>query len=1431
MVNLRALQNEFAEASLVASNREEGIQGEVCLTGGSPGQLLLQSVVENDVIPSSKVSSGNCVQMVQREGIGGKDNRGHEESYWSENRRNNLALVITQEEDPKPISWVDPKAQILEVFVNHIISTSRALGLTYSGSEDELINLFRVAEGRELDQRMLSDPSSLEGIKKMLRELAKLKSDVNYDGSNSRIPKSSNRKSSRRGGPRGPVALQSVGEPILVTYTGIYGPTVRNDKVHLWEELAVVRNKWGHPWCLGGDFNEVRWVEERMGCRRSNQSMSEFSEFIARHELIDIPLSRAKFTWSRNSRKSRIDRFLFCSEWASIFPLSYQKALIHSVSDHCPLLLDPRLDSWGPSPFRFDLAWLEIPKMEELMGEWWVSHKVEGAADFVIGEKLRAVKKKLKEWNSNRLGERSERTVWLLDRIRAISFADEEGNALEEELLELGRYKEEHRCLLLQDEISWRQKSRALWLKEGDKNTAYFHSIASARRRTNHIAALEVGGVPSFSREAITKEIVDFFRLLYSSEVFVRPVLDDVHFKVLDENSRLALERPFSEEEVEVGVFSMDRNKAPGPDGFCMAFFQSCWEYVKGDIFKFFKDFYEGMELDRGTGASFIALLPKIKSAVKVSDFRPISLVGCLYKVLSKVLGDRLKVVLPMIISTNQCAFVSQQQILDCSLVANETVDWLVKTGSAGVVCKLDMEKAYDRVEWHCLDHFLGKMGFGNRWRGWIKSCLSSAWFSILINGSPKGFFRSSRGLRQGDPLSPFLFVIVAEALSLLMEKGKSVGLVKGIQCGQNRVEVSHLQFADDTLLFSSPQTSKILNLKAVLRCYEIVTGQRSNFSKSCMYTVNVGEEEAKNLANLMGCLLDRFPSSYLGLPLGGGRQKIGSWAPIVERIERRLDTWKRNLVSKGGRLTLIKAVLPNIPIYHLSLFKCPISIAKRIELIQRRFPWGGSKETRSFSLVSWEDVCKPVLGGGLGIRKIKQVNAALMGKWLWRYGEEQSQLWAKVIRGKYGSDVGNWRSLNRFNKTGVTLWRDILRLSPCFDRGIRYRVYSGDRISFWNMVWCSIIPLKELFPDLYVVAVDKQALVNECFEIRDKKVIWKPLFRRNFFDRELLSLVSLLQVLEGNDISSTEVDKRLWVWDSSGQFSGKEYDHSQSLRYVYRRGGIGGSSIYSLQSSSRGLGKSTVEIWYRVGIPFQSEGSFEGWVFIPWRKKGKVLWSISLLATMWVLWSERNNRIFVGRANSTYYLYIKAIALSISWARSLPMFKFVSAFDMWAGWKVVCNSQVPVPRISQKWANPPVGFSKLNFDGSSLGNPGPAGIGGVVMNSDGEVVQAYSGPIGVADSNEAEVRAAYQGILLLGSERVANTIVEGDSLNVIRWLKGSAVPPWRFLHFFDEIKDITVGRSVAFQNVRRAANEVADKLAKAGAVKQSLELYDFLPP
>ncbi|XP_077252502.1 uncharacterized protein LOC143891884 [Tasmannia lanceolata] len=169
-------------------------------------------------------------------------------------------------------------------------------------------------------------------------------------------------------------------------YSGVYGPCSREAKLEFWEELGRVRSFCQFPWCVGGDFNEIRAVEERIWCSRVSQNMQLFIDFIAENELIDLPMSGRAFTWARGESRSRIDRFFISSEWMEMVPDVFQKALLHSVSDHCPILLDPSWESWGPSPFRFDIAWLEISKMEETLGEWWGLRSFEGPADVVIGK-------------------------------------------------------------------------------------------------------------------------------------------------------------------------------------------------------------------------------------------------------------------------------------------------------------------------------------------------------------------------------------------------------------------------------------------------------------------------------------------------------------------------------------------------------------------------------------------------------------------------------------------------------------------------------------------------------------------------------------------------------------------------------------------------------------------------------------------------------------------------------------------------------------------------------------------------------------------------------------------------------------------------------------------------------------------------------------
>ncbi len=303
------------------------------------------------------------------------------------------------------------------------------------------------------------------------------------------------------------------------------------------------------------------------------------------------------------------------------------------------------------------------------------------------------------------------------------------------------------------------------------------------------------------------------------------------------------------------------------------------------------QEFHEHCQFERSLNATFVALIPKKHGADEIKDFRPISLVGGMYKIIAKLLANRLSFVLGKIISSSQNAFVKGRQILDSVLVANECLDSRLKADIPGVLCKLDLQKAYDHVNWAFLLYLLRRCGFSEKWRRWISFCISSVRFSILVNGSLCGFFQSSRGIRQGDPLSPMLFVIIMEAFSRMIDKAIGAGLISGFDVSRKDHDpllISHLLFTDDTLIFYEADPNHILHLRSILIWFEATSRLNVNLGKSEL--VQVGEVPfIEELADILGCKTSTLPMTYLGLPLGTKYKSKDIWFPIVEKMERRL--------------------------------------------------------------------------------------------------------------------------------------------------------------------------------------------------------------------------------------------------------------------------------------------------------------------------------------------------------------------------------------------------------------------------------------------------------------------------------------------------------------------------------------------------------------
>jgi len=758
--------------------------------------------------------------------------------------------------------------------------------------------------------------------------------------------------------------------------TGFYGHPETARRPEAWALLRHLSLLSPMPWLCLGDFNEILSNGEKLsGPPRPYSQMASFQRALEDSGLNDLGFCGPQFTWC-NDRSGedfnceRLDRVLANHQWSQFFNVVNVEVLPRHCSDHNPLLVTLSRSQdikWQKSRlFRFKAGWVKHKDHKELIKQAWGFYQNHPNKWKVLQSKLHGCRKTLQVWVRKQKPDTAVQVQNKLAELQALQAQDPPALSEEE-----APVKAALNDLLAEEELKWKQRAKVSWLREGDRNTKYFHMCANQRKRKNQIVEIkDKQGNHCSSQRDIEQAFIHYFQELFlaGDAVDVEPSVEALECKVTPEmNQKLLAE--FTVEEITKALNQMAPTKAPGPDGFSACFYQRNWSTIHGEVCKAILHFLNFGVLDEHINSTYIALVPKIGSPVSVTDFRPISLCNVIYKLISKVLANHLKSILPDIISYTQSAFIPGRLITDNIIAAYETLHSMQnrmwhKTGFMGL--KLDMSKAYDRVEWKFLETAMQRMGFASRWIELIMACVTSVSYSVLVNGNPVGCFKPSRGLRQSDPISPYLFLLCAETLSSLLFKAENKGFITGVPTSPRGPRLSHLFFADDSLLFCKANLVEWRRLIKILGVYEAGLGQKLNLQKtSLFFSRNTTLARKEEIVRLSGISEASRLDTYLGVPAWIGKNKGQAFKEIVERVRKKLSDWKVKYLSQAGKEILLKAVVQAIPTYAMSVFQLPNSLCLELNRMMQNFWWGHMEKSSKIHWCNWEKLGKSKATGG----------------------------------------------------------------------------------------------------------------------------------------------------------------------------------------------------------------------------------------------------------------------------------------------------------------------------------------------------------------------------------------------------------------------------------------------------------------------------------
>ncbi|KAG7572302.1 Endonuclease/exonuclease/phosphatase superfamily [Arabidopsis suecica] len=1220
--------------------------------------------------------------------------------------------------------------------------------------------------------------------------------------------------------------------------TCIYGEPVQAERGDLWERLTRMGQNRTFPWMLTGDFNELVDPTEKIGGPvRKDSSCVEFRQMLISCGLWEVKHSGYQFSWygNRNDElvQCRLDRTVANQAWMEMFPQAKATYLQKICSDHSPLVNSLVGEQWKKwAGFKYDKRWIKREGFKDMISQFWSQQSATG--DNRMMAKIASCRKEISRWKR---ATRPNSAIRLQELQFKIDAATKKVPFNKKELASLKRELNQE---YINEEQFWKDKSRITWMNNGDRNTKYFHAATKNRRAQNRIQKLIDDDGREWTADVDLGRVAEvYFKRLFASE--------DVGYEIeeleilepsVTEQMNSTLLAPVTKEEVKVATFSINPYKCPGPDGMNGFLYQQFWDNMGDQLTGMVQTFFNTGILEEDMNKTNICLIPKKLKAEKMVDFRPISLCNIVYKVIGKLLASRLKKILPSLISESQEAFVQGRLISDNILIAHELLHALSSSNKCSeefIAIKTDISKAYDRVEWPFLEKAMQSLGFADEWIQLIMACVKSVKYQVLINGAPYGEIIPTRGLRQGDPLSPYLFVICTEMLVKMLQRAEQKGLITGLKVARGAPPISHLLFADDSMFYCKEKDEELNQIIRIIEEYSLASGQRVNYQKSSIHFGKHIPEERRSVVKMkLGIDQEGGDGIYLGLPESFQGSKVSTLRYIKERLGKKVNGWQSNFLSPGGKEVLLKAVAMALPTYTMTCFKLPKTVCQQIESTMADFWWKNKHEGRGMHWKAWSKLSQPKAVGGLGFKDIEAFNVALLGKQLWRMITKKESLMAKIFKSRYFSKSD---PLNApLGSRPSYAWKSIHEAQVLIKEGIRAVVGNGRSINIWKDPWVSSKPAQPIqtlnwIPSGSRPVVSSLQSVSDLVNVNGRE--WNQELLNMAYTEEIKG--KILEIRPGAEIQRINTlgttANQIWKTDAPPKI------HHFLWRCLSNSLSVAGNLSYRHLAKDKSCIRCPSCTETVNHLLFKCSFARLTWAISPVPAPPEVEWSDSLYKNLhhvlfcrkdqsqekdtstllpwilWRLWKNRNGLVFQGKEFSAPQVVNKAKEDEEEWqARKDPQ-------------PLKENKRQQGNQIA-KWKPPPQNWVKCNVDGTWTADAPNCGVGWVTRDHRGKVLWMGQRALPrVQTVLETELEALRWAVLTMSRFNYRRVIFESDSQHLVSILNddlecsnlGPRLQDIRnLLQHYEEVQIVFT---------RREGNKVADRIAR-----ESLSLLNYDP-